>query len=365
MRRRITASAALAGAAVAGAVAAVAVRGGAAAPAAAAGPRVSTATVVRTTLSTSVLAGGTLGYAPARPVINRLPGIYTALPEPGTVIRPGHALYRVNGQPVILLAGRVPAWRPFAPGMTAGPDVRELQAGLIAAGDAAGLLTAPTGQLDLATSAAVRRWQAAEGWPVTGQVGLGQVVFLPGPVRVGALSVAPGSDATPGQVPYQVSTDRRVVTVPVSPDLPRVGTGQRVTIVLPSQRRTPGTVTAVGPAPAAGPAGAGGAARRAGTSGLPAGTTGVLTVTPRRPAATGTSSGVPVQVALTVQSARHVLAVPVSALLALAGGGYGLEIERPGGGHHLVGVTTGLFAGGRVQVSGAGIRAGTTVVVAQ
>jgi hypothetical protein len=59
-----------------------------------------------------------------------------------------------------------------------------------------------------------------------------------------------------------------------------------------------------------------------------------------------------------------VLAVPVSALLALAGGGYGLEVVGPSGAHHLVGVTAGLFASGQVQVSGPDIAAGTRVVVA-
>jgi len=57
--------------------------------------------------------------------------------------------------------------------------------------------------------------------------------------------------------------------------------------------------------------------------------------------------------------------VPVSALLALQGGGYGLEVVRPDGAHRLVGVRTGIFAGSMVQVSGAGITAGTRVVVAQ
>jgi len=66
-----------------------------------------------------------------------------------------------------------------------------------------------------------------------------------------------------------------------------------------------------------------------------------------------------------VQSVRHVLAVPVSALLALAGGGYGLEVVTPSGAHRIVGVTAGIFAVGRVQVSGPGIVAGTKVVVAQ
>ena len=91
----------------------------------------------------------------------------------------------------------------------------------------------------------------------------------------------------------------------------------------------------------------------------------MLTVKPDRPRATGTGSDVPVQVSLTVQSVRHVLAVPVSALLALSGGGYGLEIVTASGHHYLTGVTVGVFAGGLVQVSGAGVASGTKVVVAQ
>ena len=59
------------------------------------------------------------------------------------------------------------------------------------------------------------------------------------------------------------------------------------------------------------------------------------------------------------------LAVPVAALLALAGGGYGVEVVEPSGHHRLVGVTTGVFAGGKVQVLGRGLEPGTKVAVAQ
>jgi multidrug efflux pump subunit AcrA (membrane-fusion protein) len=74
---------------------------------------------------------------------------------------------------------------------------------------------------------------------------------------------------------------------------------------------------------------------------------------------------VAIQVSLTVQSVHHVLAVPIAALLALAGGGYGLEVEEPSGQHHLVGVQTGVFAGGDVQVTAGGLTPGMRVVVAQ
>jgi peptidoglycan hydrolase-like protein with peptidoglycan-binding domain len=360
-RGRLVLPGLLAGAAVAGAVAAVAIRGGTPAPVAPAAPPVSTATVVRTNLATTVLTAGTLGYAPAPPVVNRVAGTYTWLPAAGRPVRPGQALYRVDDLPVVLMAGRTPAWRPFALGMADGRDVGQLQANLIAEGYATGLLSAPTGRFDLPTADAVARWQAAHGYVPTGEIALGQVVFLPAAIRVGAPDAAPGQAASPGQVPYQATTGRRTVTVPLNPDLPPVEAGEAVSIVLPTNATTPGTVIRVGPAGEAGTAGAAG--RRSGNSAQSA--SAQLIVAPRRPAATGTGAGVPVQVSLPVQSVAAVLAVPVAALLALAGGGYGVEVVSPSGAHHLVGVLTGIFAAGRVQVSGHGIAAGTRVVVAQ
>jgi hypothetical protein len=68
----------------------------------------------------------------------------------------------------------------------------------------------------------------------------------------------------------------------------------------------------------------------------------------------------PVGVGLAEQARRHVLSVPVNALLARRGGGYGVELA---GSHRVVAVEAGLFAGGYVEVSGSGIRDGTRVVV--
>jgi peptidoglycan hydrolase-like protein with peptidoglycan-binding domain len=340
--RRGTLAASLAAAAVAGAVATVAVLGGQPAPAAPAPPRLATATVVRTNLVSTALTGGTLGYAAARPVVNQVAGIYTWLPRPGAKVRAGGVLYRVDDTPVTLMAGAVPAWRPFGPGMTDGPDVRQLQAGLIARHFADGLFTTPTGHYDLATADAVERWQIARGMTVTGAIPTGQVVFLPTAILVGAMNVAAGEAAAPGQRPYQVTTSQRTVTVPLNPALPPTTVGESVSIILPSQATVPGKVTAVSAVSS---------------------TSGQLTVTPS--GATGAGVNVQVQVSLAVQSARGVLAVPVSALLALAGGGYGLEVVTPPGAHRLVGVSAGLFASGRVQVSGPDITAGTRVVVAQ
>jgi hypothetical protein len=70
----------------------------------------------------------------------------------------------------------------------------------------------------------------------------------------------------------------------------------------------------------------------------------------------------PVNVNITTQTADNVLAAPVNALLALQDGGYGVDVVT-GRTSHLAGVTTGLYSGTLVQISGSGITAGTTVEV--
>jgi multidrug efflux pump subunit AcrA (membrane-fusion protein) len=70
-----------------------------------------------------------------------------------------------------------------------------------------------------------------------------------------------------------------------------------------------------------------------------------------------------VNVNITSQRADNVLAVPVNALLALAGGGFGVDVVTPSGAVRLTGVTTGLYSSTLVQVSGPGITAGMRVEV--
>jgi peptidoglycan hydrolase-like protein with peptidoglycan-binding domain len=344
---------ALLGAAIVGAVVAIALHGEASAPAVTRAPSLTTATVTRTDLSTTALAGGTLGYAPAAPVTNQLSGTYTWLPALGMRIARGGTLFRVDNSPAVLMIGTTPAWRTFALGMTSGPDVRELQANLIALGHAHGLLSEPTGCYDWATADAVERWQLAEHKPVTGEIALGQVLFAPSSVRVGALDLVAGQAASPGQAPFRATATSRTVAVPITPNQPAAWLGERVSILLPSGASASGRVTAIGPPPP-------GTDTGSGAQGAPR-----LTVTPGRGAATGSGDEVAVQVSLTTQSVRNVLAAPVAALLALAGGGHGVDVIEPSGAHRLIGVRTGVFAGGQVQLSGAGIQAGTKIVVAQ
>jgi hypothetical protein len=69
----------------------------------------------------------------------------------------------------------------------------------------------------------------------------------------------------------------------------------------------------------------------------------------------------PVSVELVKSIRRDVLAVPATALTATAGGGYAIETLRDGR-RVAVAVTPGMFAGGYVQVEGAGVHERLTVI---
>jgi hypothetical protein len=67
-----------------------------------------------------------------------------------------------------------------------------------------------------------------------------------------------------------------------------------------------------------------------------------------------------ISVVFTAGEHKNVLTVPIAALVALAEGGYGLEIVE-GSTTHYIRVSTGLFASGRVEVTGDGLTEGMTV----
>jgi multidrug efflux pump subunit AcrA (membrane-fusion protein) len=88
-------------------------------------------------------------------------------------------------------------------------------------------------------------------------------------------------------------------------------------------------------------------------------------VNPADPTATGNWDQAPVRVAITTATVNNALVVPVNSLLALAGGGYAVEVVGRNATNHLVTVSLGIFddAAGLVQVSGPGLTSGERVVV--
>lgn len=318
----------------------------------------STAEMARRSLSAQTTVSGTLGYAGDYTVLGQAHGTITALPTVGQVIHQGEVLYRVDGAPVVLLYGSTPVYRSLAGGAAAddvtGPDVRQLNADLVALGYASRAdLNPASDEFGWATKAAIKKLQAHLGIEQTGRLDLGQVVFLPTAARVTSVTAALGGQAG-GPVLKATSTTRQVSVKLDAGQQSAVKAGDRVTITLPNNQTTPGRVTAVGKVATAGSG--------SGDSDSP---TVEVDIAPSRAAATGTMDQAPVQVEIITDTVRNALVVPVNALLALAGGGYAVEAVGSHGRHRLVPVSTGLFddADGLVQVSGADLAAGQRVVV--
>ena len=343
------------------------------------GARVASAPVLRTDLTNTVQVSGAVGFAGSDTVVNQAQGTaYTALPPPGQVVRRGHRLYEVDGSPVILLYGARPQWRDLSLGVTPGPDVAQLDANLIALGYATSATLGVSDTFTAATAWAVERWQAALGLTVTGTVATGQVTYAPGPLRVASLSVSLGAAAQPGTAVLAATSARPVVSaaLPVAEQY-LVRRGDRVSVTLPDGTSTvPGVVSAISRVastgasggagePSPGPSASGGGGPGPGSGGPGSGgasDTVQMTIRIAHPRTTGGLDQAPVTVNIVSARARGVLAVPVSSLVALAGGGYAVQVVT-GGRAHLAGVRTGLFSSSLVQVSGPGLRAGMRVEV--
>jgi hypothetical protein len=330
------------------------------------GSATSLATVRRRSLSQTTQFNGTLGYAGSYTVLGQTRGSVTWLPKVGHVVGQGHVLYRVDEAPVVLLYGSTPAYRPLAEGATAadvtGRDVAQLNHDLVALGYVGRSEVAPAwDEFNWATRAGVEKLQKNLAVDQTGQLSLGDVVFLPSAARVTTLRAGLGAPAT-GPV-LQASSTARTVSVALDPDLQsEVTKGDRVTITLPDGSTTPGRVTSVGRVATVSSNNSGGAGGPAGSS---SGPTVPVQIRPTDPRATGSLDRALVEVAITDQTVHNVLAVPVSALLARADVGYAVEVVAGDGMHHLVQVRLGLFddEAGMVQVSGSGLAVGQRVVV--
>jgi peptidoglycan hydrolase-like protein with peptidoglycan-binding domain len=318
------------------------------------------ADVIRANVIERQQVTGTLGYQGNFTVTNSgTAGVVTWLPTGSTIIRRGRPLYEIDGQPVRLLFGNRPAYRDFAFGMSNGPDLRELQQNLLALGFTAGRALEINGRFDLATLAAVEQWQRSLGARVTGSIPLGSIAFLPGPVRIGTAATTVGATVQTGASILTATTTAPAVLVQLDPgSVAELRVGDRVLVTMPDNTTTPGRVAGVGRVATA-PTGD----AQSGGQGPPTPTIPVTVDLLDPPAQSGLDQA-PVQVAITVQEDRGVLAVPISALLAQPGGGYAIQIEssrRP----RLLAVTTGLFddVAGRVEVAAAGLAAGMRVEV--
>jgi hypothetical protein len=351
----------------------------------------SLAMVTQRPLSSQIEVNATLGYASSYTVMNQASGAvvsssaatrpgggqtsgtFTALPEVGEVVSQGQSLYAVDGAPVLLLYGSTPAYRSLSEGM-AGTDVTELNADLVTLQYATSSQLSPTSDyFSSETAYALEKLQAALGIQQTGNLPLGQAVFLPTAARVTEVSATLGGPAQVGAPVLQAtSTTRQVIVNLDAAQQSEVKVGNQVTITLPDNQTTPGVVSSVATVATCPPSPGSPTSSGAGSSGSDTCSSGssvtptiAVDVTPSDPAATGNLDQAPVLVSITTASVKSALVVPVDALLAESGGGYAVEVAGAAGTRHLVPVSLGLFddADGLVAVTGSGLAAGQRVVV--
>ncbi|MQA75370.1 MAG: hypothetical protein GEU88_13675 [Solirubrobacterales bacterium] len=323
------------------------------------------ASVEQGRLASRVSDTGTLGYA-AQPdgtpysVVNQASGAYTQLPSAGDEIGCGESLYRVDNDPVPLLCGRTPLYRSLNEGVS-GPDVRELNRNLVELGYAKrSELNGTENEFGWLTAAALAELQDDLGLEESGSLAPGDAVFLPGPLRITRVSATLGTMSQAGSPVAQATSTTRRVQVDLNPsEAGTVAVGDRARVVLPDNSTTAGKVTRIGTVAGGGSGSASGEESESTSSTIP------VYVKLERDNDASAIDETPVQVEITTDRVENALSVPVTALLARAGGGYAVDSVGDDGQRELVSVEVGAFdnANGLVQVTGSGLAAGDQVVV--
>lgn len=380
----------------------------------------------------------TIGFAAeSEPVANKATGTVTALVSEGDVIEQGDVIYELDGEPVVALYGATPAYRTLREDIEEDTDVQQLEAALLSLGydpseamtidgdftsytetlvqlwqedlgadvdgvvglgevvfiagpavvtsvevgigdsvnagqplisvsatelegdDVAQLESAladlgyDPGAVDsvftLETHAAVMDWQTAIGADVDGAVDLGEVVFRPSPVRISTELASIGTTVQPASGVVTVTSENTVVTIELpAEDQGTLTVGMAVTVELPDGTEAQASVTSVA---------------SVATVSVDNTTVFEVEVLLDDPTVAAGLDEAPVDVLVATDSAENVVAVPVSSLLALAEGGYAVEVEDAPGVTRLIAVDPGFFADGFVEVTGADLEPGQVVVV--
>ena len=191
------------------------------------------------------------------------------------------------------------------------------------------------------TQEAVEDLQEDLGLEETGTVTAAEFLVLPDAIRVGAPQATIGTQLTAGAPTslYDATSTRRAVTVDLDPaDEELAEIGSKATVTLPDGSTVKATVASVGTVATA---------TDTESEDPSAEATIPVTLTLDEPKKVAGLSAAPVTVDLTRDTRKQAVAVPVTALVALAEGGF--AVRREGG--ELVAVETGLYAAGYVEIT--------------
>ena len=233
-----------------------------------------------------------------------------------------------------------------------GTDILQLEKALLALQyDADGKLEAD-GVFTLESIAAIIEFQNAAALEVDGIIDIGEIVFLSGAARVTDQLTTEGNVIGAGSSVLDISFSPKVVRMDLpSDEQGSLVLGSQVIVELPDQSKVPASVISVSNI-AENP-----------TNGFGLATFDVVIELSDSQLAFGLDEA-PVEVIVVSDSVVGVMAVPVSALVALLEGGYAVELDTGSGTKRYVGVETGFFGeNGMIEIVSPELEPGDRVVI--
>lgn len=276
-------------------------------------------------------------------------GTLTEIVPIGTKLTTGMVLARIDAVPITVIEGTVPVWRDLSSTSAAGADIELLENYLVASGFDPSSKIAVDQTWTSATTAAVKRWKTALGVTVNGTVSKAVVAVVPsGSIVAQTPSVGEAVRSGGSLAELQtLATPSISLAVPVS-EMDKFTVGDAVDITLAdATTTTTGKVATVGSVASA-------------ATGPNSSPSVAVAITADVDPATAIEG--PVTVKLVDQSALGAVTVPTRALMALAEGGLAVEVRSADGTSKFVGVKTGMYVDGYVQITGK-VAAGDQVVV--
>lgn len=308
-------------------------------------PVMATAKVAVMDLTRTETLNGVVAYQDLRTLAAGKSGTVTWLPAVGQDLVSGAVLWSIDAQPVALLGGAMPAWRDLKPGMADGPDVQQLEQALHELGFGP---QTPDQHWSSATTKAVRAFQKKVGAVDDGVLSLGEVVFTQGNVHIAKLDANVGGMTAPGASVLTVQSTERVVILEVDPlERDLVPQGAPVNVELPSGQGVAGKIESI-------------------STTLIQNADGKniyqVTVLLDDPSQVAGIALAPVTAHYVTTVAGQALAVPISAIVGVPGGGYAVHVVGENGAMTRVSVELGAWGDGYVAVTGE-LAAGETVEV--
>ncbi len=163
---------------------------------------------------------GRMIFADTVTITGSADGVVTDVVADGAVVERGDVAYAINGEPVAVLYGDVPLYRPLSLGVE-GDDVAMLEANLASLGhhtfeDEDGNMVdtefVVDGVFDEATAEAVERWQADLGVEETGLVEPTSAIVVDGASRVSTVLVETGDRVAAGSPLLELDATETVTT---------------------------------------------------------------------------------------------------------------------------------------------------------